>query len=115
MKKVIAIVLSFAMVLTSIVAFAATSDAEKARNFIEIYNYGSSEIDIDGLDVKTLVGKSTPNVHEIEVEKNALFNYNSTLDMQLVEDVFKGMKYALTLESAEIQALLLFDSNCFFM
>ncbi|MBO5504895.1 MAG: S-layer homology domain-containing protein [Clostridia bacterium] len=106
MKRIIAIALSLVMALSSIAVVAAPTDrAQAAMDYIEVFTDGEGTVEIRDMGVETLVGKNTPDVHEVEVSRNTPVNFVSTLDMQLVEEVFAGMKYALTLESAETQAL----------
>lgn len=106
MKRIIAIALSIVMVLTSVVVFAAPTDrAQAAKAAVERYTDGEGSISINNMGVETLVGTDVPDVHEVEVSKNDPVNFSSTLDMQLVEDTFAGMKAALLLASAETQAL----------
>lgn len=106
MKKIIAILLSAVMILSSVAVVAAPTDrAQAARDFIGMFTDGDITIYVDNMGVETLVGKNTPDAHEVEVSRNAAVKFTSTLDMQLIEDVFNGMKYALSLERPETQAL----------
>ena len=106
MKKIIALLLSVMMVISSVSVFAAPTDkAQAAEDYIKVFTDGTGERKVRDMGVETLIGKNTPDVHKIEAAKNEYFNFTSTLDMAEVEHIFNGMKYALTLESAETQAL----------
>ena len=106
MKKIIAILLSAVMILSSVAVVAAPTDrAQAAMGFIGVFTDGDITIYVDDMGVETLVGKNTPDAHEVEVSRNTPVKFTSTLDMQLIEDVFTGMKYALSLERPETQAL----------
>jgi len=94
MKKIIAILLSAIMALSSVaVVIAAPTDrAQSAINYIKGYTGGEGAVEVRDMAVETLVGRNTPDAHEVEVSRNNPVNFISTLDMQLGEDVFNGMK-----------------------
>ncbi len=103
MKKIIAILLSAIMVLSSVavVTAAPTDRAQAAINYIKGYTDGDIVVDVSNMGVETLVGRNTPNAHEVEVSRNTSVNFTSTLDMQMIEDVFTGMKYAINIDGAQ--------------
>ena len=103
MKKIIAILLSAIMALSSVaVVIAAPTDrAQSAINYIKGYTGGEGAVEVRDMAVETLVGRNTPDAHEVEVSRNNPVNFISTLDMQLVEDVFNGMKYAINIDGAQ--------------